>query len=386
MQEGKFLRAFHRGWQLFRGSVARWSRREVMQWVEDRKKELAKKGSGVECMTPAEIEELTGFGFGEVLKWTRSKEFPAAVRLWGGAHWWLRSEVEEWKGLMAKATVYVQGGLMSQAEVGKAAGVSTVTVLKLIKEGRLPGPRFVLEKPLRWNPDEVVSAVVVLHFEEAAGTARDESVVGAKELLAFLGVGCVQTLRVRILHGDFPEVCTKPGEKIGWRRREIFEHLMRCLAECEKRSEKEGLIGDDAIRMILGMKRFNPLYKMVREGRFPPSVRGKRYSEMKWWAVEDMRDYMAVILKERRTKGEARAETKRAGLREVFAERKGIESKLCLDQDEVCKRTGLTPSVLWEWVYKGDFPRPISLGAEVSLWRLDDVSRYLERQREGTTV
>jgi prophage regulatory protein len=45
-------------------------------------------------------------------------------------------------------------------------------------------------------------------------------------------------------------------------------------------------------------------------------------------------------------------------------------------------RTALSRSTLYEWIKRGDFPRPLKLGARIVAWRESDVNEWLEsRQR-----
>jgi prophage regulatory protein len=49
---------------------------------------------------------------------------------------------------------------------------------------------------------------------------------------------------------------------------------------------------------------------------------------------------------------------------------------------EVEARTALSRSTLYEWIKRGDFPRPLKLGARIVAWRESDVNEWLEsRQR-----
>jgi prophage regulatory protein len=50
---------------------------------------------------------------------------------------------------------------------------------------------------------------------------------------------------------------------------------------------------------------------------------------------------------------------------------------------EVVTQTGLPRSSLYAQVKRGDFPRPIKLGARSVGWRVDDVEAWIAARPEG---
>ncbi|MEL6286639.1 MAG: AlpA family transcriptional regulator [Pseudomonadota bacterium] len=49
-----------------------------------------------------------------------------------------------------------------------------------------------------------------------------------------------------------------------------------------------------------------------------------------------------------------------------------------LRRREVEARTGLARSTIYEWVKRGDFPKPVRLGARLVAWRESDVADWLQ--------
>ena len=50
------------------------------------------------------------------------------------------------------------------------------------------------------------------------------------------------------------------------------------------------------------------------------------------------------------------------------------------------KKTGLlpvSPATIWRWVRDGKFPKPITLGASVTGWAVDEIDAFLAARREG---
>lgn len=45
----------------------------------------------------------------------------------------------------------------------------------------------------------------------------------------------------------------------------------------------------------------------------------------------------------------------------------------------------VSPATLWRWVSQGKFPQPYKLGANVTVWNLDEVEAFLAEQAGGTT-
>lgn len=45
---------------------------------------------------------------------------------------------------------------------------------------------------------------------------------------------------------------------------------------------------------------------------------------------------------------------------------------------EVEARTGLSRSTIYEWMKRGDFPRPVKLGTRLVAWRESDLANWLK--------
>jgi len=55
-----------------------------------------------------------------------------------------------------------------------------------------------------------------------------------------------------------------------------------------------------------------------------------------------------------------------------------------LRRPEVEARTGLARSTIYDWMSRGEFPRPVRLGARIVAWRESDVAAWLEsRDQQG---
>jgi prophage regulatory protein len=48
-----------------------------------------------------------------------------------------------------------------------------------------------------------------------------------------------------------------------------------------------------------------------------------------------------------------------------------------LRQKQVLELLGISHSTLWEWVRKGRFPRPISLGPNTRAWLPEEIDQHL---------
>jgi prophage regulatory protein len=48
-----------------------------------------------------------------------------------------------------------------------------------------------------------------------------------------------------------------------------------------------------------------------------------------------------------------------------------------LRQKQVLQLLGISHSTLWEWVRKGRFPRPISLGPNTRAWLQEEIDQHL---------
>lgn len=49
-----------------------------------------------------------------------------------------------------------------------------------------------------------------------------------------------------------------------------------------------------------------------------------------------------------------------------------------LRRPEVERRCGLSRSALYEWMRRGDFPRPVKLGTRLVAWREADIRDWIE--------
>jgi prophage regulatory protein len=52
-----------------------------------------------------------------------------------------------------------------------------------------------------------------------------------------------------------------------------------------------------------------------------------------------------------------------------------------LRRSDVMARTGLPTSTLYEKIAKGEFPRPVSLGARSVAWRESEIEDWIESRR-----
>ena len=53
-------------------------------------------------------------------------------------------------------------------------------------------------------------------------------------------------------------------------------------------------------------------------------------------------------------------------------------SEKLLRRPEVEARTGLKRSTIYDWMEKGNFPRPLRLGERVVAWREADVDKWIQ--------
>ena len=49
-----------------------------------------------------------------------------------------------------------------------------------------------------------------------------------------------------------------------------------------------------------------------------------------------------------------------------------------LRRPNVEARTGLSRSTIYDWMKRGDFPKPVALGARLVGWRESDIQAWLE--------
>lgn len=53
-----------------------------------------------------------------------------------------------------------------------------------------------------------------------------------------------------------------------------------------------------------------------------------------------------------------------------------------LRRPDVEARTGLSRSTIYDWMKRGEFPKPVALGARLVGWRESDVTAWLEARTE----
>jgi predicted DNA-binding transcriptional regulator AlpA len=41
----------------------------------------------------------------------------------------------------------------------------------------------------------------------------------------------------------------------------------------------------------------------------------------------------------------------------------------------------VSPSTIWRWVRKGQFPRPFQLSPSFTAWNCDEITRFIEQKR-----
>jgi prophage regulatory protein len=44
----------------------------------------------------------------------------------------------------------------------------------------------------------------------------------------------------------------------------------------------------------------------------------------------------------------------------------------------------VSESTIWRWTTEGKFPKPIRLGTKTTVWDLDEVENFIEKQRAAT--
>ena len=54
-----------------------------------------------------------------------------------------------------------------------------------------------------------------------------------------------------------------------------------------------------------------------------------------------------------------------------------------LRRPQVEARTGISRSTIYLWMEKGDFPRPVKLGARLVAWRESDITAWLDSRIQG---
>ncbi len=57
-------------------------------------------------------------------------------------------------------------------------------------------------------------------------------------------------------------------------------------------------------------------------------------------------------------------------------------SEILLRRREVEARTALARSTIYDWMKRGDFPKPVALGSRKVAWRESDVNAWLETRLE----
>ncbi len=53
-----------------------------------------------------------------------------------------------------------------------------------------------------------------------------------------------------------------------------------------------------------------------------------------------------------------------------------------LRRPEVEARTGLSRSTLYDWMKRGEFPRPVKLGTRLVAWRESEISAWLDSREK----
>lgn len=56
-----------------------------------------------------------------------------------------------------------------------------------------------------------------------------------------------------------------------------------------------------------------------------------------------------------------------------------------LRRREVEARTGLARSTIYDWMKRGEFPKPVKLGARLVAWRESDIDAWLENCKQQET-
>jgi len=46
----------------------------------------------------------------------------------------------------------------------------------------------------------------------------------------------------------------------------------------------------------------------------------------------------------------------------------------------LCAHLGINSSTIWRWIREHDFPKPVSIGAKVRMWRTVEVDNWLNKQ------
>jgi len=70
-----------------------------------------------------------------------------------------------------------------------------------------------------------------------------------------------------------------------------------------------------------------------------------------------------------------------SNLRQAVADK----AERILRRREVLDRVGVGQSTLYDWMKRGEFPRPVALGSKLVGWRESDVTAWIEsRETRGT--
>ncbi|WP_132242910.1 helix-turn-helix transcriptional regulator [Primorskyibacter sedentarius] len=54
-----------------------------------------------------------------------------------------------------------------------------------------------------------------------------------------------------------------------------------------------------------------------------------------------------------------------------------------LRRPDVQARTGLSPSTLYDWMKRGQFPKPVKLGSRLVAWRETEVAEWLKNCKQS---
>ena len=49
-----------------------------------------------------------------------------------------------------------------------------------------------------------------------------------------------------------------------------------------------------------------------------------------------------------------------------------------LRRPDVETRTGLSHSTIYDWIKKGEFPKPVKLGTRIVAWKESDIAAWME--------
>ena len=59
-----------------------------------------------------------------------------------------------------------------------------------------------------------------------------------------------------------------------------------------------------------------------------------------------------------------------------------IDKQIYIRPKEICELTGIALSTFWRWTHRKDFPKKIRIGKRCSLWKKEEIIKYLENMKE----